>query len=130
MSEIATKGPTRILVTDDDQSIRTLVATILRRAGYDVDTAASGRIALEKIGLADYDVVMLDLMMPEVSGFDVLASLRSRDRHRRFVVVMSAASCDTVASVVSGNVFASLRKPFAIDEMVATVRACIAAPAR
>jgi DNA-binding response OmpR family regulator len=129
MSEVATKGPKRILVTDDDPAIRTLVATILRRADYDVDTATSGRDALEKIGLANYDVVMLDLMMPELSGFDVLAHLRSRDPQRKFVVVMSAASGDMVASSVGGNVFAALRKPFAIDEMIATVRACIAAPA-
>lgn len=88
-----------------------------------------GRDALEKIELSDYDVVMLDLMMPEVSGFDVLARLRSRDPQRKFVVIMSAASNEMVARATGRNVFAALRKPFAIDDMIATVRACIAAPA-
>jgi DNA-binding response OmpR family regulator len=104
------------------------VAAILRRADYQVDTATGGRDALEKIDLTRYDAVVLDLMMPDVSGFDVLARLEPRARHPRFVVVMSAASPDVVANTVGGNVFAALCKPFEIAEMLATVRACIAAP--
>ncbi|MGZ7030896.1 MAG: response regulator, partial [Thermoanaerobaculia bacterium] len=120
----------RILVTDDDPSIRALVTAVLKRANanYDVDTAANGREALEKIAATRYDVVVLDLMMPEVSGMDVIARLEARDPQPRFVVVMSASSKEIVASAVGLNVFGALRKPFNIEEMIATVRACIAAP--
>lgn len=116
----------RILVTDDDACILRLVATILRRAGYDVDTAVNGHQALEKINETDYDVVVLDLMMPELSGFEVLARLQTREGAPRYVVVMSAASQDIVTNAINRNVFAALRKPFELDELIAAVGGCIA----
>jgi DNA-binding response OmpR family regulator len=131
VSELAVVAPKRILVTDDDPSIRRLVSAILKRAGYQVDMASGGRDALEKIALTPYDAVMLDLMMPEVSGFSVLARLPVRSEQPRFVIVMSAASPDVVGSAFAfPNVFATLRKPFEMDELIATVRACIEAPRR
>jgi DNA-binding NtrC family response regulator len=128
VSEIPIRPRERILVVDDDPSILRLVTTILRRANYDVDTAVNGRVALEKISATEYAAVVLDLMMPEVSGLDVLAGLQSRDRQPGFVVIMSAASPDLIADAVNRNVFAALRKPFEIEELVETVRACIASP--
>ena len=119
-------APKRILVADDDPSILRLVEAILTRANYVVDTATDGRDALAKIERTRYDVVMLDLMMPEVSGFDVLARLPVRRPQPRFVVIMSAATPDVIANAVSLNVFAALRKPFDLDEMITTVRACLA----
>jgi DNA-binding response OmpR family regulator len=118
----------RILVTEDDPSIRRLLATILRRASYEVDTAKNGRDALEKTKKTDYDVIVLDLMMPVMSGFEVLERLAVRTPKSRFVVIMSAAPHDTIAKAAGANVFAVLHKPSAINEVVATVGACIAAP--
>ena len=119
----------RILVTDDDPCILKLVTVILTRAGYEVDTAIGGREALEKCDRTHYDVLMLDLMMPEVSGFDVLARLQIRDPLPRFVVVMSAASHAVIASALFPNVFAVVRKPFEIAEMLTTVGECVKQPA-
>lgn len=118
----------RILVTDDDASILLLVTTILRRANYDVDTATNGRDALEKSKVADYDVIVLDLMMPALSGFEFLRQLKSRDIKPKFVVVMSAASQSVLSGAEGPNVFATVRKPFDIGTILDTVRACIAAP--
>ena len=118
----------RILVTEDDASILRLVTAILRRAGYEVDTVTNGRDALERIERTPYDVLVLDLMMPGSSGFDVLARLQVTDPHHKFVIIMSAASIDIVAKAVNSNVFAVLRKPFEIDELTAAVRGCIALP--
>jgi DNA-binding response OmpR family regulator len=117
----------RILVTEDDPSIRTLLATILRRASYEVDTAINGRDAIHKAGKTEYDVIVLDLMMPVMSGVEVLARLAARTPKSRFVVVMSAAPQDVIAKADGANVFAMLQKPAAINEIVATVGACIAA---
>jgi DNA-binding response OmpR family regulator len=116
--------PKRILVTDDDPSILRLVATILRHAGYDVETATGGREALAKISLISFDAIVLDLMMPDVSGFDVVAGIPLRVAP--FVVVMSAATHTIVANVVKGNVFAALHKPFDVADVIETVRACLA----
>lgn len=118
----------RILVADDDRAVQQLVRTVLIRAGFDVETASNGREAMEKIGKEDYDVVVLDLMMPQMSGFDVLQQLNNRTRKARFVVVMSAASQTVVTSASGPNVYATLRKPFEIEEMVRTVRECADPP--
>ena len=116
----------RILVVEDDASILRLVNAVLTRAGYEVDTATNGREALEKIERTPYAAVVLDLMMPGSSGFDVLARLRIIDPQHKFVIITSAASAEVMAkAAVSPNVFAALRKPFEIDELTAAVRACI-----
>ena len=101
------------------------MTTILRRAGYVVDKAAGGREALEKIGATEYAAILLDLMMPEVSGFDVLTSLHSRGEGPRCVIIMSAAAPDALAKAYTLKVFAGLRKPFDVVELTTTVRACI-----
>lgn len=117
----------RVLVTEDDASILRLVTAVLTRAGYEVDTATNGCRALERIERTPYDAVVLDLMMPGSSGFDVLARLQVSDPQHKFVIIMSAASPDVLAKAAGPNVFAVLHKPFEIDELTAAVRACIAA---
>jgi CheY-like chemotaxis protein len=118
----------RILVVDDDAAILRLVSTILRRERYDVDTASGGKVALSKIELTQYDVVVLDLMMPEVSGLDVLRRLDVRFPQIKCVVLMSAASPLEIARLITPNVFAALRKPFDdIDHLITAVRGCIEA---
>ena len=120
-------SPKRILVTEDDPSIRCLLATILRRASYDVDTAANGRDAVEKAQQTFYDVIVLDLMMPVMSGAEVLASLTSRTPNPRFVVILSAAPLEDLAMANGANVFATLQKPSGIHDVLSAVDACIAA---
>ena len=117
--------PRRILVVDDDPSILRLVATILRREKYHVDTANGGREALSKLESAQYDVIVLDLMMPDISGVDVLRSLEARHTRMRCVIVLSAASSLDVAHSVNSNVFSALRKPFDNEALVDAVRRCI-----
>lgn len=127
MSDSVAGKRRRVLVADDDTSIRVLVTAVLKRARYDVDTATNGRDVLEKVRAAPYDVVVLDMMMPEVSGFDVLKRLPPREPCRgKFVVIMSAISAEALAKIPRGNVFAALRKPFEIADLVSAVDACIA----
>ena len=116
--------PKRILVVDDDAAIRHLVASVLKREHYDVDTADGGSDAISKIELTQYDVVVLDLMMPGVSGLDVLKRLPIRDPLIKCVVIMSAASTLSIAESTTPNVFAVLPKPFDIMALVKVVKAC------
>lgn len=120
-------SPKRILVVDDDASILRLISTILKREHYDVDTAGGGKNALSKIELTPYDVIVLDLMMPEVSGLDVLKALHVRLPQVKCVVILSAASSFEIAHSSNPNVFAALRKPFDNIELIAAVRECIEA---
>jgi DNA-binding NtrC family response regulator len=119
--------PKRILVVDDDASIRRLVATVLKRENYDVDTADSGRHALAQIELTEYDVVVLDLMMPEISGKDVLKRLEVRNPQIKCVIIMSAASRFEIAKATTPNVFTALPKPFEIKELITAVAGCLEA---
>ena len=67
MGEIT--GTMRILVVEDDPAIRRLVKMVLQREGYNVETAADGAEAVLKLGLSEYDCIILDLMMPNLDGF-------------------------------------------------------------
>jgi adenylate cyclase len=70
----------RILVVDDNESNRDMLSKRLEREGYSVDTAANGREALEKLETGGFDLVLLDIVMPEVDGFTVLRSIRADPR--------------------------------------------------
>lgn len=115
-----------VLVAEDDECILMLIRTILVRAGFSVDTARDGAEALEKIAAERYDVVVLDLMMPRVSGFDVLLQLAMLDRPPG-VVVTSAMSRDQLLRLKSFAVFAVLQKPFEIGALITAVNACFEA---
>ncbi len=117
-----------ILVVEDDDSIRRLVKMVLKREGYCVEMAGDGLEAVLKLGLADYDVIVLDLMMPNLDGFEFMAALAANDPSRlKRIIVTSAASPGLIAERLHGLPFDVLAKPFDIHELAASVRACIAA---
>lgn len=116
----------RILVVDDDDAIRALLATILRRRGLEVDVARNGAEALERLGRCRYAVMLLDLMMPVVNGWEVLDRLADHDRSSRPIVIVLTAGTelrDLKADLVAGSV----RKPFDVELLLDSVVACIAA---
>ena len=112
------------LICEDDAAIRALVKTVVQREGFDVDVAADGRAGIEMMENGCYDLVVLDLMMPEVDGFAVVKFLKERRPNGlKRVVVMSAAG-----SVQKGDfpepVCRLLPKPFDIDQLTDAVRSC------
>jgi DNA-binding response OmpR family regulator len=116
-----------ILVVEDDDHIRTLVARMLRRAGYQTDEACDGQQAIDKIRENGISAIILDLMMPRVSGFDVLAFLKNHDPHRKCVIVLSAALPETIDGLDPNLVYARFRKPFDLDAVIDAVRRCVGA---
>jgi CheY-like chemotaxis protein len=93
--------PVRILLVDDSPIERLGLAHFLRRAGYDVDEAADGKSALSHLRNREVDLLLLDLQMPDVSGFDVLAYLQ---HHRRGlpVVLLSGMPVDQIQLEMHG----------------------------
>ena len=89
----------RILVVDDTEMNRDMLARRLTRRGYDVSMAEDGRKALAMIEQEDFDLILLDIMMPEVNGYEVLEQLKSDDVRRHIPVVMISA-VDEMESVV------------------------------
>jgi DNA-binding response OmpR family regulator len=117
-----------VLVVEDDPAIRRLVTMVLQRQGYRIECAADGLEAVLKLGVCEYDAIVLDLMMPHLDGFTFMNTLAENDPARlRKVIVTSAASPAVIRERMKGGAFKLLPKPFDINELVAAVHACIAA---
>jgi DNA-binding response OmpR family regulator len=117
-----------ILVVEDDRAIRRLLKMVLEREGYHVQEAADGAEAVLKLGLGEYDVIILDLMMPNLDGFAFMSTLAEHDATRlQKIIITSAASPSLIHARMQGAPFDTLPKPFDIGDLVARVRACITA---
>jgi two-component system response regulator QseB len=114
----------RILVVDDDDAIRTLLFTVLRRRGFSVDTARDGAAALDHLGHCNYSVILLDLMMPRLNGWEVLDHLATRAPALRPHILVLTASLE-LRAFPPGLVAGTIHKPFDVDLIVDTVAACI-----
>ena len=115
----------RLLLVEDSDRLRRSLGQGLQRAGFAVDLAADGREGLAYGELNDYDVIILDLMLPEVDGLTVLRTLRLRGRNTH-VLILSAR--DQVEDRIRGLELGAddyLVKPFSFDELCARVRALI-----
>lgn len=114
----------RILVVDDDDAIRTLLFTVLRRRGLSVDTAPDGAAALDLLGRCNYSVILLDLMMPRVNGWEVLDHLAARPPACRPVVLVITAGLE-LRGFPPDLVTGTIHKPFDVDLIVEAVAACV-----
>jgi DNA-binding response OmpR family regulator len=123
-------GLPRILIADDDPGIRHLLTTYLRRQGFQMLEARNGREALEVMRAGRTDLVLLDLMMPEVSGLEVLRE-RAADAAMReipVIVVSAGLKRDVTAAVLDNDIRAVLTKPFDLDALLALVTTCLEEP--
>jgi len=115
-----------VLIVEDDAPIRRLVRMVLERIGYKVDVATDGVEAVLKMGLVEFDVIILDLMMPNLDGFAFINTLVVSDPERLHrIIVTSAASPTIIRERLEGRPFDFLMKPFDINELSRRVRACI-----
>lgn len=115
----------RVLLADDDPPVRGLLRVLMSRAGYEVLEASTGQEVLDLIRREEVGVVLLDLMMRDVGGFEVIEHLRSeRPEMLRCVIVVTAASGKDFARLPSEDVFRVLRKPFEIQELLTTIEEC------
>jgi CheY-like chemotaxis protein len=121
----------RVLVVDDDAAIRRMIVAALRREGiYRFSEAANGKEALDLMRSETPDVIVLDLMMPILSGWDVLRERSHDPALRRIPVILVSANRDPeIASAVDAGVCAFLPKPFDIGALSALVRSCVPRPA-
>src|SRR5712691_2041964 len=119
----------RVLVVDDDAAIRHLIVAALKRDGYHFLEAANGREALDLMRAEHPDLVVLDLMMPVLSGWDVLQErLGDTDLLRIPVIIVSANREPELVNAIDKGICAFLPKPFDITALTALVRACVSRP--
>ena len=115
----------RVLVVDDDAAIRQMFLTLLRRHGYVVDSAHDGRDGLDRLRGYDYDVIILDLMMPITSGFELLDIVEAeRPETLQRIIVTTGVSSSDLRKLDSTRVFSLIRKPFDIHELLKKVGEC------
>jgi len=116
-----------VLVVDDERDITALVAYHLAKAGYRVSTAGTGVAALEAVAAERPDLIVLDLMLPGRSGYDVLAEVRRREETREIGVIVLTARRDETDRIkgLSGGADDYLTKPFSPEELVLRVGAVL-----
>ena len=115
----------RLLVVEDEPNIRELLATSLRFAGFEVHVAADGATALKQAAEHDPDLVVLDVMLPDMDGFTVTRKLRGSGRLLPIVFVTARDSVDDKIKglTVGGDDYVT--KPFSLEEVIARIRAVL-----
>jgi DNA-binding response OmpR family regulator len=114
----------RVLVVDDEPAIRALVAKIVQRSGFEAEVARDGEEAIAKLDAHDFDVVILDLMMPRVDGYGVIDHVRKLEAERRPAVIVVSAADGAAFRRLDGQIVHSvIRKPFDIDVLADLISA-------
>jgi len=112
----------RILVVDDDNLLRKLVTQQLIRADFDAAPSASGKHALDTLRAEDYDVVLLDIMMSDISGLDTLREIRKFEDPPEVIMLTADTSLATGVEAMRQGAYDYLTKPVTLDEIEAVIR--------
>lgn len=115
----------RILVVEDDQKVASFLEKGLREEGYSVDVAHDGTDGLMKAFVYDYDLLLLDVMLPGKSGLEVVRELRSKERAVPVLMLTARDAQDDVVMGLNAGADDYLTKPFGFDELLARVRALL-----
>ncbi len=119
----------KILVVDDRQMVRHVIARLLRRWGHTVDTAKNGVDALQRFAANPADLVVLDMFMPLMNGFDALVAFRGRFPDTKVVAMSGGGGFvmeDALAEAKKLGAHAVLAKPFRPEEMLETITVLLA----
>lgn len=121
----ASQPEASLLVVDDEPNILDLLAASLRFAGFDVVTAANGNQALRAAAEHHFDLVVLDVMMPDMDGFTVLRRLRSGGSHLPVVFLTARDDTEDKVKGLTAGGDDYITKPFSLEEVVARIRAVL-----
>ncbi len=116
------RRPARILVVDDERSMRELLAIVLRREGYEVLLAENGRAAIDLLEREPVDLLISDIKMPDLSGVDVLRAAKAIDQDILGIMITAFASTDTAVEAMRLGACDYLSKPFDVDLLKMKVR--------
>lgn len=117
----------RILIVDDESAIRTMLAFNLRRAGFEVTQAADGNAAREQIANERPDLILMDWMLPDVSGLELTRSLKRDDAFRELPIIMLTARTQEQDKIqgLDGGADDYVTKPFSPRELISRVNAIL-----
>src|SRR5215468_10971628 len=112
----------RVLIVDDEKSMRDLLSITLEKEGYDVETAAGGELAIEMLHREMVDAVITDLRMPKVDGLQVLRAAKESSPDIAVIVITAVASTETAVEAMKLGAYDYITKPFKLDEVNLIVR--------
>jgi putative nucleotidyltransferase with HDIG domain len=112
----------KILVVDDEEAIREVVSTLLEAQGYRCTVSSNGRIALEAFGNDTFDLVLSDIVMPEMDGLKLLAELRSQDPDVPVIMVTAMHDISIALEAIRAGAYDYILKPFEKDQLHLSVR--------
>jgi len=112
----------RIIVVDDDESIRKVLATILEEKGYTVDTAENGKQAIEKTGKNFYNLGLFDIRLPDIEGTELLAKVKDTTPRMRKIIVTGYPSLPNAVEALNKGADAYILKPFDMDKILQTIK--------
>ncbi len=112
----------KIMVIDDEESMCRFMQIMLQKEGYDVTSTVSSKEALEEIEKKNYDLVIADLMMPEMNGLELLSRAKSMHPDINFIVMTAYASVDTAIEALKKGAFDYVTKPFKVDEIKIAIK--------
>jgi len=113
---------TRILVVDDDETIRTTMKAILEDEGYLVDLASTGKEAIQKTQDKNYNVALLDIRLPDMEGVELLKLMKDNIPKTRKIMVTGYPSTQNAISALNKNADAYLLKPVDVEKLLNTVK--------
>jgi DNA-binding response OmpR family regulator len=111
-----------ILLVDDDKSLVETFNMILKGEGYDVDVAATGNEALEKIGNSHFDLVILDVVLPDMRGDEVVRGLRRLHRNVKILLITGYSTFKDSIDILNLGISEILLKPISPEELLRAVR--------
>jgi DNA-binding NtrC family response regulator len=112
----------RLLVVEDDGSVRSTIVTFLELEGYDVDAVSSTRDAIRRLSEQAYPIVLSDIYLDERTGLDVLQTARKNDPSCSVILMTGRGSMETVMAATRGGAFDYIAKPFELDTLLETIK--------
>jgi len=112
----------RALVVDDEEAMRHMLSLILKREGYEVLTAANGKEALSKVESHLFDFILMDVVMPEMDGLDLLEAIKDRKVETTVIMMSAYGSLDTAVEAMKRGAYDYISKPFKPDEILLALR--------
>jgi two-component system response regulator PilR (NtrC family) len=112
----------KILIVDDERSMRDVLSIMLKRAGYGVTVATDGEEAVEQLGKEIFDLVITDLKMPKVGGMEVLKAVKETSPETVVLMITAFASTETAVEAMKRGAYDYLTKPFQVDEVQLIIR--------
>lgn len=112
----------RVLVVDDEENLRVVLRTLLRRHGYEVETADNGEAALSLVESFGPDFLITDVRMPRMGGMDLLAALRAKGSETTVIVMSAYGNVDLALEALKAGAYDYIQKPFKPDEVVLVLR--------